>query len=133
MWNKRRWFALVVACGLLIMAPASGLGSGFALYEAGARSSALGCAMVARADDLSAMFYNPAGLSMLPRDKGWEVNLLNLSAEANDDGLQNTLLANGGGEIFQFVNIEFFARLTRVALDQINDNMGHTAGTGCDL
>lgn len=66
MWNKRRWLALVVACGWLIMAPASGLGSGFALYEAGARSSALGCAVVARADDLSAMFYNPAGLVQLP-------------------------------------------------------------------
>ena len=66
MWNKRRWFALVAACGWLIMAPTAGLGSGFALYEAGARSSALGCAVVARADDLSAMLYNPAGLVQLP-------------------------------------------------------------------
>ena len=66
MWNGRRWFALVAACGWLIMAPASGLGSGFALYEAGARSSALGCAVVARADDLSAIFYNPAGLVQVP-------------------------------------------------------------------
>ena len=43
------------------MAPASGLGSGFALYEAGARSSALAGAVVARADDLSAIFYQPRG------------------------------------------------------------------------
>ena len=43
-----------------------GFGSGFALYEAGARSSALGGTMVGRADDLSAIFYNPAGLTQLP-------------------------------------------------------------------
>jgi long-chain fatty acid transport protein len=66
MWNGRGWFAVVAACGWLIMAPASGLGSGFALYEAGARSSALACAVVARADDLSAIFFNPAGLVQLP-------------------------------------------------------------------
>ena len=66
MWNGRWWFALVAAWGWLIMAPASGLGSGFALYEAGARSSALACAVVARADDLSAIFFNPAGLVQLP-------------------------------------------------------------------
>lgn len=48
------------------MSPSSGLGSGFALYEAGARSSGLAGAVVARADDLSAIFYNPAGLVQLP-------------------------------------------------------------------
>ena len=54
--NKKGWFALVAAWGWLIVAPASSLGSGFALYEAGARGSALAGAMVARADDLSAIF-----------------------------------------------------------------------------
>jgi long-chain fatty acid transport protein len=63
--NKRGWFALVVAWGWLIMAPAPGYGSGFALYEAGARASALMGTMVARADDPSAIFYNPAGLVQL--------------------------------------------------------------------
>jgi long-chain fatty acid transport protein len=48
------------------MTPASALGSGFALYEAGARGSALAGAVVARADDLSAIFFNPAGLVQLP-------------------------------------------------------------------
>jgi long-chain fatty acid transport protein len=41
-------------------------GSGFALFEAGARGSALMGTMVARADDPSAIFYNPAGLVQLP-------------------------------------------------------------------
>ena len=66
MWNRRWLIALVAAWGWLIMSPGSGLGSGFALYEAGARGSALAGAVVARADDLSAIFYNPAGLVQLP-------------------------------------------------------------------
>ena len=36
--NRKGWFALVAAWGWVTMAPASALGSGFALYEAGARS-----------------------------------------------------------------------------------------------
>jgi long-chain fatty acid transport protein len=64
--RKRAWFVLVAAWGWLIMAPASGYGSGFALFEAGARASALMGTMVARADDPSAIFYNPAGLVQLP-------------------------------------------------------------------
>jgi long-chain fatty acid transport protein len=48
------------------MAPTAGHGSGFSLYEAGARASALMGTMVARADDPSAIFYNPAGLVQLP-------------------------------------------------------------------
>jgi long-chain fatty acid transport protein len=56
----------MVAWGWLIMTPASGLGSGFGLFEAGARGVALGSAVVARADDLSAIFFNPAGLVQLP-------------------------------------------------------------------
>src|SRR4030042_7137709 len=44
----------------------AGFGSGFALYEAGARGTALGGAMVGRADDPSAIFYNPAGIPQLP-------------------------------------------------------------------
>ncbi len=64
--SKRWWFVLVAVWGWLIMAPAAGYGSGFSLYEAGARASALMSTMVARADDPSAIFFNPAGLVQLP-------------------------------------------------------------------
>jgi long-chain fatty acid transport protein len=42
------------------------LGAGFALYEGSARGNALGGSLVARADDPSALFYNPAGITQLP-------------------------------------------------------------------
>ncbi len=64
--SERGWLALIAAWGCLIVAPASVSGSGFALFEAGARGSALMGTMVARADDPSAIFYNPAGLVQLP-------------------------------------------------------------------
>ena len=67
MGSKSRWCILVVGLGWLVAGTGQGFGSGFALYEAGARSSSLAGAVVARADDLSAIFYNPAGLVQLPK------------------------------------------------------------------
>jgi long-chain fatty acid transport protein len=66
MWRKSRWYILAAVLGCSLLAAGPGYASGFALYEAGARSSALAGAVVARADDLSAIFYNPAGLVQLP-------------------------------------------------------------------
>ena len=67
MGRKSRYCVLVAGLGWLFAGAGPGYGSGFALYEAGARSSALAGAVVARADDLSAIFYNPAGLVQLPK------------------------------------------------------------------
>ncbi|MHB9074049.1 MAG: OmpP1/FadL family transporter [Desulfobaccales bacterium] len=67
MGSKSRWCILVAGLGWLFVGTGQGFGSGFALYEAGARSSSLAGAVVARADDLSAIFYNPAGLVQLPK------------------------------------------------------------------
>jgi len=44
-------------------------GAGYGIYEWGARGNALGGAMVARADDPSALAYNPAGITQLPGDQ----------------------------------------------------------------
>jgi hypothetical protein len=52
------------------------------------RAMGMGGAYTAVGGRVDTLFYNPAGLSLIPKDKGWEVNLLNLSAEANDDGLK---------------------------------------------
>ncbi len=65
--SKSRFCLLAAVLGFLLARAGPVYGSGFALYEAGARSSALAGAVVARADDLSAIFYNPAGLVQLPK------------------------------------------------------------------
>ena len=67
MGRKSRWYILLAGLGWLCVGAGQAFGSGFALYEAGARSSSLAGAVVARADDLSAIFYNPAGLVQLPK------------------------------------------------------------------
>jgi len=49
----------------LVLSANLALGAGFALYEGSARGNALGGALVGRADDPSALFYNPAGITQL--------------------------------------------------------------------
>jgi long-chain fatty acid transport protein len=53
--------ALLLIAVLLI--PGTVLGSGYAVWEMGTRSSALGGTMTAHPVDASAIFYNPAGLT----------------------------------------------------------------------
>lgn len=57
-----RHVAAVVA---LLLAPTIALGSGFALFEHGARGVAMGGAFGATANDPTALYYNPAGLAFL--------------------------------------------------------------------
>ncbi|HOW96889.1 MAG TPA: outer membrane protein transport protein, partial [Kiritimatiellia bacterium] len=58
----RRW--TVLALGLAGLAQ-TGFGAGFALYEGSARGNALGGAMAGSADDASALYCNPAGITQL--------------------------------------------------------------------
>src|SRR6478672_11458006 len=46
---------------------ASAFGSGFGLFEQGAKATAMGGAFVATADDPSAIFYNVAGIAQQRR------------------------------------------------------------------
>lgn len=50
----------------LMLCVSSSFGAGFGLYEGSARGNALAGTMVGRADDPSALFYNPAGITQLP-------------------------------------------------------------------
>jgi long-chain fatty acid transport protein len=50
----------------LLLASSSALAEGFAMQEWGARGLSLAGGMVARADDASAVAYNPAGITQLP-------------------------------------------------------------------
>jgi len=52
------------------------------LYKS-TRAMGMGGAYVAVGGRVDTLFYNPAGLINLPRDKGWEVDLLNVSGETS--------------------------------------------------
>jgi long-chain fatty acid transport protein len=57
--------AIGIGIAVLLGVAGNAAGSGFNLYEAGARGTALGGAFTATADDGSALFYNPAGIAFL--------------------------------------------------------------------
>jgi len=58
-------FILIFMFSFLLAAGGRVFAAGFALYEGSARGNALGGALIARADDPSAIFYNPAGITQL--------------------------------------------------------------------
>jgi long-chain fatty acid transport protein len=65
--RRKSWFGALLIAAIVVVAVAQpSFGAGFALYEGSARGNALGGAMVGRADDPSALFYNPAGITQLP-------------------------------------------------------------------
>jgi len=65
--RARAWLlGCVLGTMVLFMMSPQCFGAGFALWEASARGDALGQAVVGRADDPSALFYNPAGITQLP-------------------------------------------------------------------
>ena len=61
--RSARIFVLLVGAALVL--PTLSFGSGFALFEHGARGVALGGAFGATADNPTALYYNPAGIAFL--------------------------------------------------------------------
>ncbi len=76
---------LVVAGLLALMGTSSALATGFSIYEAGSRATALGGAFTATADDGSAMFYNAAGLSFI-EGQTFDVNAMFIRPDFNFGG-----------------------------------------------
>jgi len=71
-----RTHRITVWATLVLLATAGTVfASGFNIYEAGARATALGGAFTATADDGSAIFYNPAGISFI-EGRTLDVNLM---------------------------------------------------------
>ena len=54
---------MLVAAAALFLAPSLTWGSGFALFEVGGRQGGMAGTMVAVGDDLSTLFWNPAGMA----------------------------------------------------------------------
>jgi len=59
------WLLACLGAGLAVPEPASG--DGFRILDQGAAAAAQGAAFSAQADDPSAIHYNPAGMTQLPR------------------------------------------------------------------
>jgi long-chain fatty acid transport protein len=78
--------AVVVAAILPLVLSGMAYASGFNIYEAGARATALGGAFTATADDGSAIFYNPAGLAFLEGTR-IDLNAMPILPDARFTGL----------------------------------------------
>ncbi len=77
--NKRNLLILVV---MVVLAAAPAFASGFGFYEQGAKASGQAGAWVARADDASANWYNPAALVHLTgREVQFGFNYLELGSD----------------------------------------------------
>lgn len=64
---------ILVFCLVAILMPLTGFGAGFQVYvEQGAKALGMGGAFVAKADDPTAVFFNPAGITQL---KGTQLTL----------------------------------------------------------
>jgi len=63
--TRKQWGATLIGVLGLIMLSTSVFGSGFETHEQGAKAVAMGGAFTAEADDPSAVFYNPAGITQL--------------------------------------------------------------------
>lgn len=63
---------LIIATGLLCLVSAPVMGAGFSIFEQGAAATGMAGAFTAHADDPSAIFYNPAGITQL---EGTQISL----------------------------------------------------------
>src|SRR5881396_3270333 len=61
--HLRRFSRTWVLISALILVGGSAFGSGFSIFEQGAKATAMGGAFAATADDPSAIFYNVAGIA----------------------------------------------------------------------
>ncbi|HAL87456.1 MAG TPA: aromatic hydrocarbon degradation protein, partial [Deferribacteraceae bacterium] len=66
-----RRLVLVIAAACFIL-PSAAFASGFAINEQGAKALGMGGAFAAQADDPTAVYYNPAGITQL---EGTQVSL----------------------------------------------------------
>jgi len=104
---RRKLFIALLAIGLSATLTGLAAAAGFSIYEAGSRATALGCAFTATADDGSAMFYNPAGISF-QQGTNLDVNFFGIApkmkfspavtlsgSEGADETINKTYLAPG--------------------------------------
>jgi long-chain fatty acid transport protein len=79
-------FRLTITTALALALATAAFGSGFSIFEQGAKASGMAGAFVATADDPSAVFYNPAGLAQQRRMAAYAgATFINFSNEFTGD------------------------------------------------
>jgi long-chain fatty acid transport protein len=96
MMSKAKFLFLLLA-GFLVLGASGALAAGFNIYEAGVKATGLGGAFTATADDGSAMFYNPAGISF-QQGSAISMNLMPIGPRFK---FQGAVDGNGPGEFAQ--------------------------------
>ena len=81
----RTLVAGLLPAAVLLASAGQARASGFSIYEAGSRATALGCAFTATADDGSALFYNAAGLSF-QNGRGLDLNFIGVAPQFKFSG-----------------------------------------------
>jgi len=93
---KKLLYLIQAMMMVLVLCSLPALGSGFSINEQGARAMAQAMAFVARADDASAVFYNPAaitqlegthlysGMTMIGQSSNWMDGDLGLDIDSDD-------------------------------------------------
>jgi hypothetical protein len=95
MVNVKKTFGIIAGSALLLMSTGAFAETSLREYPyiyKSTRAMGMGGAYTAVGGRVDTLFYNPAGLINIPKDKGWEVNgmlpvpALNISAEFNKNG-----------------------------------------------
>jgi hypothetical protein len=73
--------AAIIILGIFSPATAQPVTKEYPYFYKSPRAMAMGGAYVAVGGSTDTLFYNPAGLSTLPADNGWEVNIIGLTGE----------------------------------------------------
>ncbi len=93
MGARKYWFSVVIA--IITGLPGVALASGINLEGLGIRAVSMGGAFIAVADDESAIYWNPAGLTQL-RGSGLSLGVYSMSSSMSDrDGASNNSVFDG--------------------------------------
>lgn len=90
-----------------------------------ARAMGMGGAYTAVGGRVDALFYNPAGLINIPKDKGWEVNLVNVSAEVGTNAID---FVDDMGDAFDTLDLNGDGSTSDDELKAVNDVLARYRG-----
>lgn len=118
--GKMNFKILFFLCFIIVPNGVFGAGAAFLKMDVGARATALGGAYTALADDVTAIYWNPAGLAQLNQTE------LNLMHNKWFSGINYEFL----GVAYPIENLTFATSLTYLYMDDIKEVLRDTEGKG---